>query len=264
MINKTLKELTRLLREACSVGDLDKVKYFLTSKELPYPANINIDEHEWDAPLTRACENGHLHIVKYLLTSKDLKEHADINGEDGLALVNACMHGHFEIVKYLLSSPELIEHADINICDSLPIINAAYTGNLEIVKYLLTSPDLEEHARTNFYMPSESALVKAAGGNHLEMVDFILTCKDIKDKPNSESIEYAFKVAVNNSHFNIVEYFIFDFNIEKNESIQKNLNTCYDKKILDQVNFFFTKRELNQALNIDLKTNLDTKKQIKL
>ncbi len=49
-----------------------------------------------------ACRNGNLEIIKYLLTSPDLKEHADIHAENDLGFRNACRDGHLEVVKWLI------------------------------------------------------------------------------------------------------------------------------------------------------------------
>lgn len=61
-----------------------------------------------------ACQNGDLDKVKYLLTSTDINVHADIHAQDDYGFRLACANGHLEVVKYLLTSPELKEYADIH------------------------------------------------------------------------------------------------------------------------------------------------------
>jgi hypothetical protein len=89
-------ELTNALFSLCEEGDLESVKYVLTSKELEYHANIGGFDN---AALSNACENGHLDIVKYLLTSTDLKENANINAHSGRSsiLSAACRGGYLFI-----------------------------------------------------------------------------------------------------------------------------------------------------------------------
>jgi ankyrin repeat protein len=266
MAELKLEELNKKLKDACKQGDLDNVKYLLTSPDLVQHAQINIEPDDWGAPLTIACENGHLHIVKYLLTSQELKKHANIKGEDGRALSEACVEGHLDVVKYLLASPDLKEHAEINKFSSIALKHAAYNGHLEIVKYLLASPELKEHALINHHFTGESALAKAASSNQLAVVKFILNCKEIQDKPNTDSIEDAFKIAVYNQCLDVVKYLIFDFNIEQSETIQRFLSKNENDKDhpMDPIHDLFNKRELKQSLGSELSSNNETQKKLKL
>ena len=81
-------------REACSKGDLDMVKEMLKY--------FIIDEFAFQYGFSWACMNGQLEVVKYLLTSPNLKEHADIHAEDDWGFRWACSEGHLEVVKYLI------------------------------------------------------------------------------------------------------------------------------------------------------------------
>jgi ankyrin repeat protein len=81
-------------REACNKGDLDMVKEMLKY--------FIIDEFAFQYGFSWACMNGQLEVVKYLLTSPDLKEHADIHAEDDWGFRWACENGQLEIVKFLI------------------------------------------------------------------------------------------------------------------------------------------------------------------
>ena len=52
--------------------------------------------------LLNACYGGNLDLVKYLLTSPDLKEHADIHAKNSESFINAISNGHVEIIEYLI------------------------------------------------------------------------------------------------------------------------------------------------------------------
>ncbi len=112
---------------ACKDGDLDIIRYLLTSDDLAKNVNINTG-------FRMACEYGHLPIVKYLLTSKELKNHADIHTNDDGAYQWTCRHGDVEVVRYLLKSPEFIGDTK----NDAGFLYATKGGHLEIVCYLLT------------------------------------------------------------------------------------------------------------------------------
>ena len=78
------------LRQACSYGNLEIVKYLLV-------AGADLRAHEDDC-LLRACYSGNLELVKYLV-DKGADIHA---GQIEKILRGACASGHPEIVKYLL------------------------------------------------------------------------------------------------------------------------------------------------------------------
>jgi len=105
----------------------------------------NGSQSSYNLHFTKACLEGDLEVVKYLLTSPDLKEHADIHTRDDQGFIYACEKRNFELIKYLLTSPELKEHANIHTKDDLALLYATSEGRIDIVKFLTSSPDLKEH-----------------------------------------------------------------------------------------------------------------------
>jgi hypothetical protein len=95
-----------------------------------------------------ACYSGNLELVKYLLTSKDLKTHVNIHtnylGSDDYSLLISCQYGHLEIVKYLTSSPDLKEHVNIHTNKDRPLFLAYEKGFLDIVKYFIFDLNIEK------------------------------------------------------------------------------------------------------------------------
>ena len=106
-----------------------------------------MSQEELNHELLKACYNGNLEIIKYLLTTPDLKVHANIHetesdffNNEKNALMYACINGHLNIVEYLLTSPNLAEHADIHHKDNEgwnALMVACHYEYLDIVKYLL-------------------------------------------------------------------------------------------------------------------------------
>ncbi len=174
---------------ACKDGDLDIVRYLLTSSELEKHADIYARDN---SGFQMACLHNHLEVVRYLLTSTELKDHANIHSNEDRGFCWACNNGHLEIVRYLLTSPELQEHVNIHAYDDRGFRWACSNGHLEIVRYLLTSPELKEHANIHANShPDEGGLWACEesqdGGfcwaceeGHLEIVCYLLTFSGIQ------------------------------------------------------------------------------------
>lgn len=173
------------------------------------------------------CEYGNLDAVKYLLTSPELQTHANLKYNNDVGFRFACYKGHLDIVKFLLTSSELLEKPNINAGhdnDDSGIYHACKEGYVEMVKYLLTSPDLQEHANIH---------------------------------ENKDSI---FRTICLDGNSQMIQYLIFDYNIEKTEYIDNFLKG----NRLFEIDSMFEKRDLNNSLLKDLAPNLINKKKIKI
>ena len=61
-----------------------------------------LNQEELNKQFINACVQGQLEIIKYLLTSPELTEHADIHSRNDLGFIWACRCGHLEVIKYLI------------------------------------------------------------------------------------------------------------------------------------------------------------------
>lgn len=134
-------KLDVLLHIACDEGDLEMVKYVLTSDEIEKHANISL---EGNKALINACAKGHLEIVKYLLTSPELKKHANINVQNGKALDYACFKGHLEVVKYLTTSEDLKKRIDINKNITRSFSSALESNAPDLIWYFMVDLNIEK------------------------------------------------------------------------------------------------------------------------
>lgn len=111
------------------------------------------------------------------------------------------------------------------------LISACYAGNLEAVKYLLTSPEL--NIRPDIHMKRDS----------------------------------PFYFSLFQKHLDVIEYLIFELNIEKTQNITDYLNSPdkeMDNAIINKAKFWFEKKDLNQSLNKNLVINIKNKQITKI
>jgi hypothetical protein len=95
------RRLDNMFIDVCRKGDLEAVKYMLTSPDLQLrPDFTHIEEDRYDG-LTTAAANGHLHVVEYLLFSPELENHDCFPPFlfDYLRLI--CDGGHYHVADYL-------------------------------------------------------------------------------------------------------------------------------------------------------------------
>ena len=140
----------------CRAGNLDVVKYLLTSDELKEHADIHADDYGF----VLACEYGHLELIKYLLTSNELKERTNIHTKDDCGFQSVCENGYLEVVKYLLTSDELKEHADVHAWNDSVFRWACETGRLEVVKYLIFDYNIEKTKAIIIFLDNDKDYVK--------------------------------------------------------------------------------------------------------
>lgn len=140
----------------------------------------------------RACRDGQLEVVKYVLTSDELKVRADPTSGDSFSLRFASAgttKTHFEIVKLLLTGSS--STLDIHVLHDYPLKAACQHGNLQTVIFLLTSPTLTEHAdpyaMANDGQYSDS-LAFAASHHQQAVVEWLINEYGFMSSP--ETIQY--------------------------------------------------------------------------
>lgn len=285
-------QLQELLFQYSETGDLERVKSLLSY--------YNIDAEDTSGALSCACLSGNIELVKYFLVSPNLKNLFDINSNFDSALSSACQTGHLHIVKYLLESPELEKHSHIPFINGSvnnPIVISASIKHLDMFEYLI-SISKEKDIRLVDHISKASS--KAASHNDLNFIkNFIEIGKKHNDEiissmlegiiygacyeNNVDILKYIFKSQELSKHVDIhkdddsifrllliksrkdkpldvLQYFIFDLNIEETENIKKARST-YKREFVEKM---FELRQFNQTLNNDLTINQNKHKQFKI
>jgi ankyrin repeat protein len=234
---KDLKEdeLNSEFLDACSSGNLEVVKYVLTSSELKYHADINCES---GLSLYNACEAGHLEIVKFLLTGKNLSQKYDMGFDSNMdederdaPFRVACSNGHFPIIKYLLTSPELEQHYPLENKNDSAISDASYAGRIDVIKYLTSSPDLNTHlsltecAEKGFYM--------ACLNNQDETIKFFFDyCEKNHLSPNKIGLTDGLKSLAGNIHCDSLKMLV-SLMVSSTNFVKR---LPYNKKRVDYIN----------------------------
>jgi hypothetical protein len=100
-INYSQKAINELFIIACRNNDLEKVEFLLTSKDLPFNAQINMPSSQCFG-ICVASGSGNNDIVKFLATSPKLKELADIHIDNDNAINSAIFSGNKELIRFFI------------------------------------------------------------------------------------------------------------------------------------------------------------------
>lgn len=73
-----------------------------------------MDRSSLNIQLEFACIDGNVEVIKYLLTSPDLKEHADIHVSHDNCFINACYYHRSSTLQYLIFEYNITQTEDIN------------------------------------------------------------------------------------------------------------------------------------------------------
>src|SRR5205807_7635010 len=100
------------LENACKIGNLEFVKYFLDNilndYEKTYKTTKEIN-YELESAMTSACKNGQMEIIKFLFSQNLIC--------NSFAVDTACSNGHIEVITYLCDQHRIPNNYLIN-CNS--------------------------------------------------------------------------------------------------------------------------------------------------
>lgn len=181
--NMSFDELGLSFISSAFNNNLEQIKSLLNHYYIP--VNYNDKKNSLNA-LSTAASQGNIEIVKYLLTSSELKEHANIHhkNDNGYnALMYAATWNHTNIVSYLLTSSELKEHSHLletSNYDQDAFIFACMSGAIDVVKYLIESKDLDFCINPHYITKHDmSSIIYAYKRKQKDILKYLLLEKNI-------------------------------------------------------------------------------------
>jgi hypothetical protein len=225
----------------------------------------DLSQENLNKELYKAAQNGDLDYIKYLLTSTELKLHADPNLNGNYCFKLACRSGHLDTVKYLFSdeNTKLKLSTDRLIIDGT--LEAADNNQIEILDYFRNQAKINNHyTEARFINDNLVILERACAFGFLETVDYILQNPKVENYVLDEkTIFNLFESCIYANSSDLIKYFIFELNLKNTESVTKLLDEVSEeqKKEIEQL---FELRQLNQSLNSELEHNQNNTKKHKV
>lgn len=145
----SLQELSQELYESASQGNLEELKYILTSPELKLHPAIHFAE---DSALVVASSNGHIPILEYILNIPYYREQALTNH----SLLKAFLHNQLETAKFLLDSDTIPFKADIHAKEDYIFRELLMAKNKEILSYLIFDREISKTQYIEEYLTRDS------------------------------------------------------------------------------------------------------------
>ena len=166
------------LVEACTTGDLEKVRILLDTygQELVEGAN---DAFEfWCEALWGACQGGHMEAVR-LLMRHGAFDRESLHAEDEKAFRLACSSGCVDLVRHLLQGEHGVDvnamvpsDEDDRASGTLALSAACRGGHVEVVRLLLS---LQGDRRMEVHAGGEDAFRDACSCGHVEVVRLLVS-----------------------------------------------------------------------------------------
>lgn len=247
-----------VLMVAAESGHLDILKFLLTSSKIKEKVNINDKNSIGKSAVIYAIEAGKVDVVYYLLTSPETKDLVSIKESDMFGnniFMLACYDGYTKFIKNLLSSDikNQININDVNASGANSFIQTAFCNKLITFKYLLSkySKEFDVNFKDNH---GNTLPIYLCGNGHLDFLKYLFTNSKIKNKINIHQVnnknENMFMMAVKKNQMDIVEFLLFDLNVQLDKHtiswLEKNIN---ENEQYEKTLSLIEKRNLHEKLN---------------
>jgi hypothetical protein len=168
---------------------------------------------------SNACYQNYRELVEFFLYSPLLKENVPINDPRNEAVISVCQFGTLEMLKYLVANG-----AQTHMQNDEAFCGACQFGFVEIMDYLLTSPEVSNPA--NVHAQDDSGFPSAAFGGQIPAMRYLFDKYVIPPAAQAKAFKFAFDKYYNH----VLQYLIFDCDINMNLSGQDNLMAFLQEK----------------------------------
>lgn len=109
-----------------------------------YDTYKNFSYEDINLEFIKSCKEGNLEVVKFLLTTKNLPFNADISADRNQGLINSCLYNHLDVMQFLLKSPLLLIHADVHVSNEIIFKTACLYERNEQIIFLINEIQLPQ------------------------------------------------------------------------------------------------------------------------
>lgn len=226
----------------CDSADLEQIK------ELMSNINLKSQFHQKNQSYRRfysyACLSGNLDIVDELAPlAISCKSKKPIINEALTYLIDHNQQKSYSVISYLINTPKLepVRSDEFYSILEQGVEDAAKADNLSLFKALMNLEDKAVDHNYIFSIQYMSILNNACYNNNIEVFKYIYDYRQLK---NNHEPEYGFWKACVNKNMNILQFLIFEKNIERNEDNENTMKTfdCPEARNM------FDARELSKEL----------------
>lgn len=230
---------------ACEKGDVDFIKKFLESDLFKKSNQVSVHKM-----LLHSSMKNQFGIIKCIWESNEARYDFQPKDEIKELVKTACKNGSLDIVTYLLEQPDF--NRDDSEIPFVGILFASSYGNLNIIQYILKN--FTNSSVLTMGLENGSVLDAACEEGRLNVVKYFFESPEVKIKFKlQDKDDLLFKSAYDHNQFEILQYFIFDLNLEKNESIKEYMTHCFK----NEVDNMFKIRDLKQSLTNELDDSIN-------
>lgn len=164
-------------RHACNTN-IEIAKFFLRTTHL----NLDVSK-----ALTYGCLGGNLELVRYVLTSPDLPIHANIHERKDISLFWAVSASQKDIFDYLCFSPEISEHIDINLHKDKLFLLCCMREQLDFAKHIAYHPQITCELNFNYVADEKiTGFTYVCLNSNEDFIDFFI--HELHYEPSKEEL----------------------------------------------------------------------------
>jgi hypothetical protein len=249
---KSQDELFEEILKACEAGNLDIIKKLV--KDIKFNQNLNPQTDIAYEIFIRACTHGHLNLVQYFINDPYTSEYMNRIYIINEALSESSYVNSVDIVSYLINEPKINHSIKFVSKCYLAGLEAAKHGHTEVIKALL---NLESETNNRDILANGLILEHACNNKQYNLIKYLYTTPELNGGFNKDN---CFKYVCIKKDFDVLRFFVFDLNIEKTQIISDFLN----KNEYQEIENLFELRKLNQHLNVELWSNQNNNKKLKI
>jgi hypothetical protein len=242
--------------KSIEIGDLNQVRENMININLN--STYNIEKQTARIIFMMACMSGNVDIVDELTYLTSYENDKSILNDTFNVLVAENNPKKHSVISYLVNSPKLASkrNDDFNSFLHVNLLSAACNDDLPLFKALINLEVGNDNHKSIFSIHF-ILLGNACADNNIDVFNYIY---DYYLSLFNDTQSYGFDEACENKNINILEFLIFEKNIELSKDVRADIK-LYN---CEEASKMFETRELSKQLTGELPVNEESTKKVKL